>query len=98
MTGVAIFSPNSINILAGINGIEVLQSIIVALLLVFNDCLYLFTPYPHPATDSHLFSLFFIRAMFLQSNAEDAVLKAHFQDEWVRWSQKTPYRMFPLLY
>ncbi len=60
MTGVAIFSPNSINILAGINGIEVLQSIVVALLLVFNDCLYLFTPYPHPATDSHLFSLYFL--------------------------------------
>ncbi|CAK7270838.1 tunicamycin resistance protein [Sporothrix epigloea] len=61
MTAVAIFSPNSINILAGINGIEVAQSIVVALLLVFNDALYLLAgPYPHPATDSHLFSLYFL--------------------------------------
>ncbi|KAK1759295.1 glycosyl transferase family 4-domain-containing protein [Echria macrotheca] len=60
MACVAIFSPNSINILAGINGIEVTQSIVVALLLAFNDCLYLLTPYPHPATDSHLFSLFLL--------------------------------------
>ncbi|CCC08221.1 unnamed protein product [Sordaria macrospora k-hell] len=64
MASVAIFSPNSINILAGINGIEVTQSIVIAMLLAFNDCLYLLTPsggpFPHPATDSHLFSLYFL--------------------------------------
>ena len=60
MAGVAIFSPNSINILAGINGIEVSQSVVIAMLLAINDCLYLLTPYPHPATDSHLFSLYFL--------------------------------------
>ncbi len=61
MTAVAIFSPNSINILAGINGIEVAQSVVIAALLVFNDALYLLAdPYPHPATDSHLFSLYFL--------------------------------------
>lgn len=60
MAAFCIFSPNSINILAGINGIEVLQSIVIALLLAFNDALYLVTPYPHPATDSHLFSLYFL--------------------------------------
>ncbi|KAK3944871.1 glycosyl transferase family 4-domain-containing protein [Diplogelasinospora grovesii] len=60
MACVAIFSPNSINILAGINGVEVSQSIVVALLLAFNDGLYLLTDYPHPATDSHLFSLYFL--------------------------------------
>ncbi len=60
MAGVAIFSPNSINILAGINGIEVSQSIVIASLLALNDCLYLFTSYPHPAMDSHLFSLYFL--------------------------------------
>ncbi|OIW32551.1 hypothetical protein CONLIGDRAFT_613179 [Coniochaeta ligniaria NRRL 30616] len=60
MCAIAIFSPNSINILAGINGIEVTQSIVIAVLLALNDCLYLFTPYPHPATDSHLFSLYFL--------------------------------------
>ncbi|CAJ2514226.1 Uu.00g023450.m01.CDS01 [Anthostomella pinea] len=60
MAAFSIFSPNSINILAGINGIEVSQSIVIALLLVLNDALYLLTPYPHPATDSHLFSLYFL--------------------------------------
>jgi len=60
MAGVAIFCPNSINILAGINGIEVSQSLVIAFLLVINDCLYLFVPYPHPATDSHLFSLYML--------------------------------------
>lgn len=60
MACVAMFCPQSINMLAGINGIEVSQCVVVALLLVFNDCLYLFTPYPHPATDSHLFSLYFL--------------------------------------
>jgi UDP-N-acetylglucosamine--dolichyl-phosphate N-acetylglucosaminephosphotransferase len=60
MAGVAIFSPNSINILAGINGIEVSHSVVIAMLLAINDCLYLLTPYPHPATDSHLFSLYFL--------------------------------------
>ena len=58
----AIFTPNSINILAGINGIEVSQSIVIALLIMINDVLYLppFTPYPHPAADAHLFSLYLL--------------------------------------
>lgn len=62
MALLSIFSSNSINILAGINGIEVAQSLVIALLIVFNDALYLspFTPYPHPATDSHLFSLYLL--------------------------------------
>jgi len=62
MAAVAIFCPNSINMLAGINGVEVAQSLVIALLLIANDALYLapFTPYPHPATDSHLFSIYFL--------------------------------------
>ncbi|KAL2267447.1 hypothetical protein VTJ83DRAFT_4724 [Remersonia thermophila] len=74
MAAVAIFGPNSINILAGINGIEVAQSVVIASLLALNDALYLLPPsallprlaglagkpYPHPATDSHLFSLSFL--------------------------------------
>ena len=62
MAAIAIFCPNSINILAGINGIEVSQSLIIAILLLINDTLYLapITPYPHPATDSHLFSIYFL--------------------------------------
>ncbi|EGR51805.1 uncharacterized protein TRIREDRAFT_55534 [Trichoderma reesei QM6a] len=60
MACVAMFCPQSINMLAGINGIEVSQCLVVSLLIAFNDCLYLFTPYPHPATDSHLFSLYLL--------------------------------------
>ena len=62
MAAIAIFCPNSINILAGINGIEVSQSIVIALLLLVNDALYLapLTNYPHPATDSHLFSIYLL--------------------------------------
>jgi UDP-N-acetylglucosamine--dolichyl-phosphate N-acetylglucosaminephosphotransferase len=62
MALMSIFSSNSINILAGVNGIEVAQSIVIAVLIVINDVLYLspFTPYPHPATDSHLFSLYLL--------------------------------------
>ncbi|WEW59541.1 tunicamycin resistance protein [Emydomyces testavorans] len=62
MAAVAIFCPNSINMLAGINGIEVSQSIVIAILLIANDALYLapITPYPHPATDSHLFSIYLL--------------------------------------
>lgn len=62
MSAIGIFCPNSINILAGINGLEVSQSLIIALLILINDALYLLpsTPYPHPATDSHLFSLYLL--------------------------------------
>ena len=57
-----IFCPNSINILAGVNGIEVGQSLVIAALIMINDILYLLpsTPYPHPATDSHLFSIYLL--------------------------------------
>lgn len=62
MAAIAIFCPNSINMLAGINGVEVAQSVVIALLLIVNDALYLapFTPFPHPATDSHLLSIYFL--------------------------------------
>ncbi|KAF8476097.1 putative UDP-N-acetyl-glucosamine-1-P transferase Alg7 [Kalaharituber pfeilii] len=59
MAAIAIFCPNSINILAGINGVEVGQSIVIGLMIILNDYLYLTIP-NHPATDSHLFSLYFI--------------------------------------
>lgn len=70
MSALSIFAPNSINILAGINGIEVGQSIVIASLLIINSSLYL-VPFPgnpvlnsvysdhrHPATDSHLLTLY----------------------------------------
>lgn len=74
MSAISIFAPNSINILAGINGIEVAQSIVIAFLILLNDLFYLYpfsslhipffsTPvsaYSHPATDSHLFSIYLL--------------------------------------
>lgn len=67
MLGLAIFTPNSINILAGINGIEVSQSLVVAVLIILNDLFYILPPHLssmpmplHPATDSHLFSLYLL--------------------------------------
>ena len=64
MAAVAIFCPNSINILAGINGIEVSQALVIAVLLLLNDVLSLYAtpkhPDPHPATDPHLFSIYLL--------------------------------------
>ena len=59
MAFLSIFCTNTINILAGINGIEVGQSIVIAMCIVLNDILYLSKP-GHPATDAHLFSLYFL--------------------------------------
>ena len=41
MASMAIFCPNSINILAGVNGLEVGQSIVLGVLALLNDSLYL---------------------------------------------------------
>lgn len=41
MAAIAIFCPNSINILAGINGLEVSQSIVIAAFIMLNDMLYI---------------------------------------------------------
>lgn len=59
MAAVAIFCPNSINIYAGINGLEVGQSLVIGILILLNDMLYLIIP-NHPAMESHLFSVFFL--------------------------------------
>lgn len=64
MAAIAIFCPNSINILAGINGIEVSQSLVISFLLLINDILSLYAarngPNAHPATDPHLFSIYLL--------------------------------------
>ncbi|WPG99195.1 Hypothetical protein R9X50_00200600 [Acrodontium crateriforme] len=62
MAAISIFCPNSINILAGINGIEVGQSLVIAFLIVANDVLYILPTahQPHPAADSHLFSIYLL--------------------------------------
>jgi UDP-N-acetylglucosamine--dolichyl-phosphate N-acetylglucosaminephosphotransferase len=59
MAAICIFCPNSINMLAGINGIEVAQSIVIACLIIVNDILYL-SPTGHPAAESHLFSIYLL--------------------------------------
>ncbi|MCJ1470799.1 tunicamycin resistance protein [Pseudocyphellaria aurata] len=64
MAAIAIFCPNSINILAGINGIEVSQSLVISFLLLINNILSLYVAPrgldSHPATDSHLFSIYLL--------------------------------------
>ncbi|KAK9239846.1 glycosyl transferase family 4-domain-containing protein [Lipomyces kononenkoae] len=66
MLAMAIFCPNSINILAGINGLEAGQSLIIAIFLLFNDALYIIPGRilglhpPHPATEAHLLSTYFV--------------------------------------
>ncbi|KAF2151872.1 UDP-N-acetylglucosamine:dolichyl phosphate N-acetylglucosamine-1-phosphate transferase-like protein [Myriangium duriaei CBS 260.36] len=62
MSAISIFCPNSINIIAGVNGIEVAQSVVIAGLIVLNDILYLYpsTDPDHPATNAHLFSLYLL--------------------------------------
>lgn len=60
MSSITIFSPNSINILAGINGLEVGQSVVLAIIFLINDSCYLLLDISQAAHDSHLFSLIFI--------------------------------------
>lgn len=62
MSAISIFCPNSINIIAGINGIEVAQSVVIAALIVLNDAIYLYpsTQPAHPAQNTHLFSLYLL--------------------------------------
>jgi UDP-N-acetylglucosamine--dolichyl-phosphate N-acetylglucosaminephosphotransferase len=72
MAALSIFAPNSINILAGINGLEVGQSLVIAGLLILNSSLYLvpfpgnpvlnngYATVPHPATESHLITLYLL--------------------------------------
>ncbi|KAG0029604.1 tunicamycin resistance protein [Podila clonocystis] len=58
---VAIFCTHSINIMAGINGVEVGQSLIIACSIAINDMLFLQSPSSGPkAIEAHLFSLYFI--------------------------------------
>lgn len=59
MAAVAIFCPNSINIYAGVNGLEVGQSLVIGLSILMNDFLYITRPH-HPAADSHLLSAYLI--------------------------------------
>ncbi|KAG0226386.1 glycosyl transferase family 4-domain-containing protein [Mortierella sp. GBAus27b] len=58
---VAIFCTHSINIMAGINGVEVGQSLVIACSIAVNDLLFLQSDKTEaPAIETHLFSLYFI--------------------------------------
>ncbi|KAF9995310.1 UDP-N-acetylglucosamine--dolichyl-phosphate N-acetylglucosaminephosphotransferase [Modicella reniformis] len=61
MSMVAIFCTHSINIMAGINGVEVGQSLVIACSIAINDILFLQSDKSGaPAIETHLFSLYFI--------------------------------------
>lgn len=65
MSALSIFCTNSINILAGVNGVEVGQSIIIASCILANDMLYVMEAIPlagisRPALESHLLSTYFV--------------------------------------
>ncbi|KAI8347216.1 glycosyl transferase family 4-domain-containing protein [Choanephora cucurbitarum] len=55
-----IFCTHSINILAGINGIEAGQSLIIGLSVIINDLLYVFGNPDRASAEVHLFSLYFM--------------------------------------
>jgi UDP-N-acetylglucosamine--dolichyl-phosphate N-acetylglucosaminephosphotransferase len=56
---VTIFCTHSINILAGINGLEVGQSLVIALSVAINDFLFIHDKQSAaPTIETHLFSLY----------------------------------------
>ncbi|RKP12401.1 glycosyl transferase family 4-domain-containing protein [Piptocephalis cylindrospora] len=59
MSLVSVFCTNSINILAGVNGVEAAQSLIIALSLLINDLLYIGGP-DYPASQVHLLSFYLL--------------------------------------
>jgi UDP-N-acetylglucosamine--dolichyl-phosphate N-acetylglucosaminephosphotransferase len=69
MAAVAIFCPNCINIYAGVNGLEVGQSLVIAVNILVNDCLYIFLTPNHPAVDSHLLSAYLLLPLIGVSSA-----------------------------
>ncbi|CDK24305.1 unnamed protein product [Kuraishia capsulata CBS 1993] len=55
MGALIIFCPNSVNILAGVNGLEVGQTVVLGVLVLLNDLCYLVSP-DSPAFETHLYS------------------------------------------
>ncbi|CAA20479.1 UDP-N-acetylglucosamine--dolichyl-phosphate N-acetylglucosaminephosphotransferase [Schizosaccharomyces pombe] len=60
MAAVAIFCPNSINIIAGVNGVEAGQSLVLALVIACNDLFYVLSPKNKDALRAHLLSLYLV--------------------------------------
>jgi len=55
----SVFCTHSINILAGINGLEAGQSLVIALSIAINDLLFIQDKQAtSPAVETHLFSLY----------------------------------------
>ena len=55
-----IFCTHSINILAGVNGIEAGQALVIGLSVIANDFLFIFDNPNRVSVEAHLFSLYFI--------------------------------------
>ncbi|KAI8328119.1 UDP-N-acetylglucosamine--dolichyl-phosphate N-acetylglucosaminephosphotransferase-like protein [Chlamydoabsidia padenii] len=60
MLSLIIFCTHSINILAGINGIEAGQTLVIALSIIINDLLYIYDNPDQASIEVHLFSLYFM--------------------------------------
>jgi UDP-N-acetylglucosamine--dolichyl-phosphate N-acetylglucosaminephosphotransferase len=60
MSCLAIFCTNSINILAGVNGLEVGQSVIIAATVLLNNAIQLWRWPEGPLHDNNLFSLYLV--------------------------------------
>lgn len=60
MLMLVIFCTHTINILAGINGIEAGQALVIAISVLVNDLLFLFNNSNKASVEAHLFSLYFM--------------------------------------
>ncbi|KAI9315498.1 glycosyl transferase family 4-domain-containing protein [Dichotomocladium elegans] len=60
MVMLVIFCTHTINILAGINGIEAGQALVIAVSIAFNDLLFLYNNPNKASVEAHLFSLYFM--------------------------------------
>ena len=52
----AVFCTNSINILAGVNGVEVGQSLVIAFSILCNNLIHLISPISTLSRETHVFS------------------------------------------
>ena len=60
MALLAIFSTNAINIIAGVNGVEGGQILVIASSLVFNNLIHIASTNEIPTLEAHLLSLYFL--------------------------------------
>ncbi|EPY53951.1 UDP-N-acetylglucosamine-dolichyl-phosphateN-acetylglucosaminephosphotransferase [Schizosaccharomyces cryophilus OY26] len=60
MAAVAIFCPNSINIIAGVNGVEAGQSFVIGLVVLCNDLISVFHQSNTEAMRAHLLSIYLV--------------------------------------